>query len=62
MENLKEILFRKTFEAFKNIQQEKMQWGTETELTLRTFCTLYEVIYAAGLEQEYIDYVGMEEN
>ena len=57
MTDLKAILFRKVYEAFETLQREKRLFPeAEHELSLRTFCSLWDVIEAAGLVDEYQDW------
>ena len=54
MNDLQEVLFRKAFEAFETLQREKRIFPDEEhELSRRTFCTLWDVIEAAGLSRSF---------
>ncbi len=57
MNDLQEVLFRKAFEAFETLQREKRIFPDEKhELARRTFCTLWDVIEAAGLSDQYCEW------
>lgn len=58
--NLKATLFSKVFDAFETLQREKRIFPNEDhELSRRTFCALWDVVEAAGLDDEYYSWRTM---
>lgn len=64
MDKLKTLLFTRTREALETYVRIKVKEGEErTEdyiLARRTFCTLYQLVEEAGLEEEYYAWKGVE--
>lgn len=65
MPELKEVLFEETFYQFKECLRLNKELGEYDRLVAiehAKFCTLYDLIEKAGLEEEYQKWKGGNEN